>query len=61
MYRTIYESRIKPVLDKIISFIGLAVLSPVFRVISLAIVAADPGQVFFTQKRVGANGFFYAL
>lgn len=51
----IYESKIKPMLDQILSFGGLVILSPLIAVISLAIVIDDPGPVFFAQKRVGKD------
>ena len=56
-----YECRVKPVLDKLLSFVGLAVLAPVYGVISLAIFIDDPGPVFFTQKRVGKGRHFFQL
>ncbi len=58
---TRYEKTIKPVLDKVLSFGGLVVLSPVFLVVSAAIVIDDPGPVFFMQKRVGVNGTYFML
>lgn len=56
-----YENSVKPLLDKILAFAGLAVLSPVFVLISLAVYMDDPGPVFFTQKRVGKDKHFFAL
>lgn len=58
---SVYECRIKPALDRILSFCGLVLLGPVFAVISLAIVMDDPGPVFFTQKRVGKDKKFFML
>ena len=40
---TIYEDKVKPMLDRIMSFCGLAVLLPVFGAVSLLIVFDDPG------------------
>lgn len=57
----IYECRIKPALDRMMSFCGLVLLSPVFAVIALAIVIDDPGPVLFTQKRVGKDKKFFML
>lgn len=57
----VYESRVKPVLDRLLSFCGLVVLSPLFAVISLAILLDDPGPIFFTQKRVGKGKRFFML
>ena len=56
-----YERAFKPVLDKALAFTGLAVLSPLFAVISIAIFIDDPGPVFFTQRRVGRNKQFFCL
>jgi len=52
---------VKRMLDIILSFGGLVVLSPVFLVISLAIVIDDPGPILFTQKRVGQNKRYFKL
>lgn len=56
-----YEKRIKRVLDIVLSFGGLLVLSPVFAIIALAIKIEDPGSVLFTQKRVGQNKRYFKL
>lgn len=58
---SVYESRVKPAIDRVLSFLGLVVLSPVFAAISLAIVIDDPGPVLFTQKRVGKDKQFFML
>ena len=56
-----YEKYIKRLLDIILSFGGLVVLSPVFLVIAVAIKVENPGPVFFTQKRVGKNKQYFKL
>lgn len=48
MYR-----KIKRVLDSIISFLGLVLLSPVFLILIVAIKADSKGPILFKQKRVG--------
>lgn len=58
---SVYEGRVKPGIDRALSFLGLVVLSPVFAAISLAIVMDDPGPVLFTQKRVGKDKQFFML
>lgn len=55
----IYERFLKPLLDQVISFVGLIFLSPVYAVIALSIYFDDPGPVFFTQKRVGKDKRFF--
>lgn len=57
----IYVNVVKRILDVIISFFGLIILSPVFLVISVAILIDDPGPIIFTQKRVGKNKQFFKL
>ncbi len=59
--RTIYENRVKPVLDRMLSLICLVALSPAFGMISLAVVIDDPGPVFFTQERVGRDRVCFKL
>lgn len=57
-----YNPTIKRLLDFILSFVALIVLSPFFLVISLAIKLDSKGPVFFKQKRVGKNKkHFYIL
>lgn len=56
-----YEKYIKRMLDIILSFGGLVVLSPIFLAIFIAIKIDDPGPVLFTQKRMGKNKEFFKL
>lgn len=58
---TVYEAKIKPAIDRVLSLVALFVLSPLFAAISLAIYIDDPGPVFFIQKRVGKDKRFFAL
>ena len=48
-------------IDIVLSFGGLVLLSPVFAGIALAIVIDDPGPVLFTQKRIGKNKQYFRL
>lgn len=57
----LYESVFKRILDVVLSFCGLVVLSPVFLVLSLWILIDDPGPVLFTQKRVGKDKRYFKL
>lgn len=59
--RGFYENEVKRVLDVILSFGGLVVLSPVYLVLIIAIVIDDPGPVLFTQKRVGKDKQYFKL
>lgn len=51
----------KRMLDIILSFGALFVLSPLFIVLMIAIIIDDPGPVFFTQKRLGKNKRYFKL
>ena len=57
----IYEKVYKRILDLILSFGGLVVLSPLFAFISIWILIDDPGPVLFTQKRVGKDKQYFKL
>lgn len=57
----IYEMIVKPVMDKILSFLGLLLLSPIYILIGIAIYIDDPGPVFFSQTRIGRNKHFFVL
>jgi len=46
---------IKRVLDFVLAFIGLIVLSPIFIIIIMAIMIDSKGPVLFKQKRVGIH------
>ena len=50
-----YRNLIKRIIDVIISFLGIIVLSPVLIVLSIVIKATSPGPVLFKQERVGKN------
>lgn len=56
-----YEKYVKRLMDIILSLGGLFILSPVYALISVAIVIDDPGPVLFTQKRVGQNKKYFKL
>lgn len=56
----LYTNYIKRGLDIVLSASGLVLLSPVFVILSAAILIDDPGPVIFKQKRVGKDcKFFY--
>ena len=57
----VYEKYIKRMLDIILSFGGLVILSPVFLILAVAIYIDDPGPVLFTQKRMGKNKQYFKL
>ena len=51
-----YKRFLKRVIDVIISFIALILLSPLFLIISILIKVVDRGQVLYKQTRTGLNG-----
>lgn len=57
----VYEKYIKRLIDIVLSFGGLVVLSPVFAILALWIVIDDPGPVLFTQKRIGKDKQYFKL
>ncbi len=57
----IYEKYIKRLIDVILSFGGLIVLSPIMGFIALKIKIEDSGPVLFTQKRLGKNKKYFKL
>ncbi|WP_306765314.1 MULTISPECIES: sugar transferase [Agathobacter] len=61
-YRPTFYSRcIKRILDIVLSFGGMILLSPVFGIVALAIKIEDPGPVMFVQKRCGQNKRYFKL
>lgn len=56
-----YEKYVKRGIDIVLSFGGLVILSPLYGIISLAIIIDDPGPVLFTQKRLGKNKEYFKL
>ena len=54
--------RIKRLMDIVLSFLGLILLSPVFLIIIIAIKLESKGPILFKQKRVGLHKkHFYIL
>ena len=57
----LYDRRLKRLIDIVLSFFGLIVLSPVYLGFAIAIKIDDPGSVLFTQKRLGRNKQYFKL
>ena len=54
--------RIKNIVDRIMAFLGLILLSPLFLILVIAIKIDSKGPVLFKQKRVGIHkSHFYIL
>lgn len=47
--------KIKRIIDIVLSFLGLIILSPIFLILIIAIKLDSKGPVLFKQKRVGMN------
>lgn len=56
-----YEKVIKRVIDIVLSFMGLILLSWLYLIAVIAIKLDDPGPAFFAQKRVGKNKKYFRL
>lgn len=50
-----YKVYFKPLLDCVVSLLGIVVLSPVFLVILISLFISNNGKVFFVQNRPGKN------
>lgn len=57
----LYVRFVKRGLDKLLSFFGMLLLSPLYVLVSLVIFLDDPGPVLFRQKRVGRNKHYFEL
>lgn len=58
---SVYETKVKRILDKGLAFVGLLILMPIYGMLSLIIFIDDPGPVLFAQKRVGKDKQFFML
>lgn len=56
-----YKHALKRLLDLILSFIGLLLLSPIFIVITLGLLLSNRGKPFFIQPRPGKNGVIFKI
>lgn len=59
--RMFYEKIVKRFFDIFLSLLGLLLLSPIFLILSLAVVIDDPGPIFFSQKRIGLDKKYFKL
>ena len=53
--------KVKRLIDFILALIGLAVLSPLFLILMIAIKIDSRGSIFFEQKRFGKNKVFFNI
>ncbi len=48
-------------LERLLAFIGIIILLPIFLIIGFLILILDEGSILFSQKRVGLNGKIFRL
>ncbi|GKU27224.1 UDP-phosphate galactose phosphotransferase [Clostridium folliculivorans] len=53
--------KIKRLIDIVLSFMGLVVLSPVFLILIIAIKIDSKGPILFKQKRIGINKTYFNI
>ncbi|MFV8335288.1 sugar transferase [Flavobacterium sp. RSP29] len=56
-----YKSFFKRVLDCLAAFFGLAVLSPLFLLVTMGLFLANQGKPFFFQLRPGKSGILFKI
>ena len=56
-----YKRFLKPIIDWILAFIAVILLSPVLLVVALAVKLDSNGPVFFFQERLGRNGRIFKI
>jgi lipopolysaccharide/colanic/teichoic acid biosynthesis glycosyltransferase len=56
-----YRAVIKPLIDFIISFVGILALSPIFLILTVLLFISNRGKPFFTQLRPGKDEVIFRL
>ena len=56
-----YISFIKPLFDRLVSFLALIIASPVVVIVMLLLAVANKGKIWFTQKRPGKDGKVFTV
>lgn len=56
-----YKNFFKPLIDIILSFLGLIISSPIFLIVFIALLLCNKGDVFFLQKRPGKDGKIFRI
>jgi undecaprenyl phosphate N,N'-diacetylbacillosamine 1-phosphate transferase len=58
---TLYTALIKPLFDRVVSFLALVFASPVVVIVILLLAIANKGKIWFTQKRPGKDGKVFTV
>ncbi len=56
-----YKTYIKPIIDFLVAFIALLIISPLLLVITFLLTLANKGKPFFFQNRPGENGKIFRI
>lgn len=56
-----YRNYIKTVVDLVLSFIGIVLMSPIFLGVVIILFFTNKGKVFFIQERPGRNGEIFRI
>ncbi|CAM4019937.1 sugar transferase [Gillisia limnaea] len=56
-----YKTYIKPLIDFLVAFMALLIISPLLFVITFLLALANNGKPFFFQKRPGENGRIFRI
>lgn len=56
-----YKGFFKPMIDKVVAFLGLIILSPLLILVILLLAMANHGKPFFFQARPGKNGEIFRI
>ena len=57
----IYRRYIKRILDLLLAFMSLILLSPLMLVVGIGLAVANRGKIFFTQRRPGKNARIFKV
>ena len=58
---TVWQQAAKRAIDIAVSAVALALLSPLFALVAIAVRFESPGSVVFRQRRIGRNGAPFTL
>jgi len=56
-----YKKFFKPLIDVVLSFLGLVILSPLLLISAIIVKLDSPGPVLFKQRRVGLHKTYFNM